>query len=90
MEDATLMMELGCDSVFVGLGVLKSGDQVRRRRAIVLAVHYSDLKALAANIDPNATVPPNPGYRDQDSHNALAFFIGLYTLYNTLSKPLRI
>ncbi|KAK3043459.1 hypothetical protein RJ639_002038 [Escallonia herrerae] len=40
-------MELGCDSVFVGSGVFKSGDPVRRGRTIVQAVHYSNLKVLA-------------------------------------------
>ncbi|KAK2985447.1 hypothetical protein RJ640_006743 [Escallonia rubra] len=44
LEDAALMMELWCDGVFVGSGVFKSGDPVRRGRAIVQAVHYSDPK----------------------------------------------
>ncbi|KAK3016507.1 hypothetical protein RJ639_007196 [Escallonia herrerae] len=47
LEYAALMMELGCDGVFVCLGVFKSWDLVRRGRAIVQAVHYSDLKVLA-------------------------------------------
>ncbi|XP_006657949.2 probable pyridoxal 5'-phosphate synthase subunit PDX1.1 [Oryza brachyantha] len=46
--DAALMMQLGCDSVFVGSGVFKSGDPARRARAIVQAVtHYNDPKILA-------------------------------------------
>ncbi|KAK3007365.1 hypothetical protein RJ639_016041 [Escallonia herrerae] len=49
LEDAALMMELGCDGVFVGSGVFKSGDPVRRGRAIVQAVHYSDLKQSKCN-----------------------------------------
>ncbi|RVW66196.1 putative pyridoxal 5'-phosphate synthase subunit PDX1 [Vitis vinifera] len=46
--DAALMMQLGCDGVFVGSGVFKSGDPARRARAIVQAVtHYSDPDVLA-------------------------------------------
>ncbi|KAJ0021114.1 probable pyridoxal 5'-phosphate synthase subunit PDX1 [Pistacia vera] len=46
--DAALMMQLGCDGVFVGSGVFKSGDPVRRARAIVQAVtNYSDPDILA-------------------------------------------
>lgn len=40
--DAALMMQLGCDGVFVGSGVFKSGDPASRARAIVQAVtHYT-------------------------------------------------
>ena len=46
--DAALMMQLGCDGVFVGSGVFKSGDAKKRARAIVQAVtHYQDAKVLA-------------------------------------------
>ncbi|MBA0630751.1 hypothetical protein Godav_002815 [Gossypium davidsonii] len=46
--DAALMMQLGCDGVFVGSGVFKSGDPAKRARAIVQAVtHYSDPNILA-------------------------------------------
>ncbi|RYR36258.1 hypothetical protein Ahy_A10g051260 isoform B [Arachis hypogaea] len=46
--DAALMMQLGCDGVFVGSGVFKSGDPAKRARAIVQAVtHYSDPEVLA-------------------------------------------
>lgn len=46
--DAALMMQLGCDGVFVGSGIFKSGDPARRARAIVQAVtHYQDAKVLA-------------------------------------------
>lgn len=46
--DASLMMQLGCDGVFVGSGIFKSGDAQKRARAIVQAVtHYKDPKALA-------------------------------------------
>nr|KYP40676.1 putative pyridoxal biosynthesis protein PDX1 [Cajanus cajan] len=40
--------KLGCDGVFVGSGVFKSGDPAKRARAIVQAVtHYSDPEVLA-------------------------------------------
>ncbi|KAJ5322747.1 hypothetical protein N7452_011036 [Penicillium brevicompactum] len=46
--DAALMMQLGCDGVFVGSGIFKSGDAKKRARAIVQAVtHYKDPKVLA-------------------------------------------
>jgi len=46
--DAALMMQLGCDGVFVGSGIFKSGDPKRRAEAIVGAVtHYNDPKKLA-------------------------------------------
>ena len=46
--DAALMMQLGCDGVFVGSGVLKSGDASKRAKAIVQAVtHFRDAKVLA-------------------------------------------
>ncbi|RWW59180.1 hypothetical protein BHE74_00033902 [Ensete ventricosum] len=41
-------LPLGCDGVFVGSGIFKSGDPARRARAIVQAVtHYSDREILA-------------------------------------------
>jgi pyridoxal 5'-phosphate synthase pdxS subunit len=40
---------LGCDGVFVGSGIFKSGDPAKRARAIVQAVaHYNDAKLLAS------------------------------------------
>ena len=46
--DAALMMQLGCDGVFVGSGVFKSGDATKRAKAIVQAVtHFRDAKVLA-------------------------------------------
>ncbi|PGG98419.1 pyridoxine biosynthesis protein pyroA [Blastomyces parvus] len=45
--DAALMMQLGCDGVFVGSGIFKSGDPRKRAKAIVQAVtHYKDAKVL--------------------------------------------
>ena len=46
--DAALMMQLGCDGIFVGSGVFKSSDPERRARAIVEATtHFSDAKRIA-------------------------------------------
>ncbi|KAE9406785.1 vitamin B6 biosynthesis protein [Gymnopus androsaceus JB14] len=46
--DAALMMQLGCDGVFVGSGIFKSDDAPKRARAIVQAVtHYNNPKVLA-------------------------------------------
>ncbi|MBF8299294.1 MAG: pyridoxine biosynthesis protein [Dehalococcoidia bacterium] len=45
--DAALMMQLGCDGVFVGSGVFKSSDPAPRARAIVQAVtHFRNAKIL--------------------------------------------
>ncbi|MEG2459240.1 MAG: pyridoxal 5'-phosphate synthase lyase subunit PdxS [Raoultibacter sp.] len=46
--DAALMMQLGCDGVFVGSGIFKSGDPAARAAAIVEATaHYADPEVLA-------------------------------------------
>ncbi len=46
--DASLMMQLGVDGVFVGSGIFKSGEPARRANAIVKAVtHYNDPYILA-------------------------------------------
>ena len=46
--DAALMMQLGAEGVFVGSGIFKSGDPVKRAAAIVKAVtNYKDAKMLA-------------------------------------------
>lgn len=46
--DAAMMMHLGCDGVFVGSGIFKSGDPAKRARAIVQAVtNYKDYALLA-------------------------------------------
>jgi len=46
--DAALMMHLGCDGIFVGSGIFKSGDPVKRAKAIVAATtYYNDPKVLA-------------------------------------------
>ncbi|MBP7459702.1 MAG: pyridoxal 5'-phosphate synthase lyase subunit PdxS [Candidatus Delongbacteria bacterium] len=46
--DASLMMQLGAESVFVGSGIFKSSDPEKRAKAIVMAAtHYTDPKVLA-------------------------------------------
>lgn len=46
--DAALMMQLGAEGVFVGSGIFKSGDPVKRAQAIVKAVtNFNDAKMLA-------------------------------------------
>ena len=46
--DAALMMQLGAEGVFVGSGIFKSGDPVKRASAIVKAVtNYNNPKILA-------------------------------------------
>ncbi len=46
--DAALMMQLGAEGVFVGSGIFKSGDPVKRAQAIVKAVaNFTDAKMLA-------------------------------------------
>ena len=46
--DASLCMQLGAESVFVGSGIFKSGDPAARAKAIVRAVaHYDDPNVVA-------------------------------------------
>jgi len=46
--DAALMMQLGVDGVFVGSGIFKSGDPMKRAQAIVKATtFYQDPEVLA-------------------------------------------
>jgi pyridoxal 5'-phosphate synthase pdxS subunit len=46
--DASLMMQLGAEAVFVGSGIFKSTDPAERARAIVRATtHYGDPKIVA-------------------------------------------
>ena len=47
--DAALMMQLGAEGVFVGSGIFKSGDPVKRANAIVKAVtNYKDAAMIAS------------------------------------------
>ena len=51
--DAALMMQLGCDGVFVGSGVFKSGDPDVRARAIVEATTFFKDPAKVAAVSRN-------------------------------------
>ncbi len=45
--DAALMMQLGCDGIFVGSGIFKSANPAARAKAIVAATtHYNDPQIL--------------------------------------------
>jgi pyridoxal 5'-phosphate synthase pdxS subunit len=47
--DAALLMQLGCDGVFVGSGIFKSGDPAARAKAIVAATtNFNDAKLIAS------------------------------------------
>ena len=46
--DASLLMQLGAESIFVGSGIFKSGNPKKRAEAIVqAATHYQDAKLIA-------------------------------------------
>jgi len=55
--DAAIMMQLGCDGVFVGSGVFKSENPESIARAIVEAVHHFDDPAVVADVSKNLGVP---------------------------------
>ncbi len=48
--DAALMMQLGCDGVFVGSGIFKSTDPAPRARAIVESVTFYDTPETIAKV----------------------------------------
>jgi pyridoxal 5'-phosphate synthase pdxS subunit len=46
--DAALMMQLGCDGIFVGSGIFKSSNPAERAKAVVIAAsNYKDPKVIA-------------------------------------------
>jgi pyridoxal 5'-phosphate synthase pdxS subunit len=51
--DAALMMQLGCDGVFVGSGIFKSGDPSKRARAIVEATTHFENPDIIAKVSRN-------------------------------------
>jgi len=57
--DAALMMQLGCDGIFVGSGVFKSSDPALRAKAIVKATAYFNdpQKVLEASIGLREALP---------------------------------
>ena len=48
--DAAMMMQLGADGVFVGSGIFKSGDPVKRAEAIVQATRHFDNPDVIAKV----------------------------------------
>ncbi|MDF2501143.1 MAG: pdxS [Anaerosporomusa subterranea] len=55
--DAALMMQLGCDGVFVGSGIFKSGNPEKRAKAIVQATTYYNDPAKLADISEDLGEP---------------------------------
>ena len=55
--DAALMMQLGCDGVFVGSGIFKSGNAAKRAQAIVRAVSESNNPAVLAEVSEDLGEP---------------------------------
>jgi pyridoxal 5'-phosphate synthase pdxS subunit len=55
--DAALMMQLGCDGIFVGSGIFKSGDPAVRARAIVEATTFYEDPAKVAKVSKNLGEP---------------------------------
>jgi pyridoxal 5'-phosphate synthase pdxS subunit len=55
--DAALMMQLGCDGNFVGSGIFKSGDPLRRAKAIVAATTYFDKPDILAEVSEDLGEP---------------------------------
>src|SRR5436309_9093316 len=55
--DAALMMQLGVDGVFVGSGIFKSGDPLKRAKAIVAATTYHDRPDILAEVSEDLGEP---------------------------------
>ena len=55
--DASLMMQLGVDGVFVGSGIFKSGDPASRARAIVRATTHFNEPEILAEVSTNLGEP---------------------------------
>ncbi len=55
--DAALMMQLGCDGIFVGSGIFKSGDPARRARAVVEATTHFDDPEIVAKVSKDLGEP---------------------------------
>ena len=55
--DAALMMQLGCDGVFVGSGIFKSDNPEKRAKAIVLATTYYNDPVKLAEISEDLGAP---------------------------------
>jgi pyridoxal 5'-phosphate synthase pdxS subunit len=55
--DAALMMQLGCDGNFVGSGIFKSSDPLRRAKAIVQATTFFDKPEILAEVSEDLGEP---------------------------------
>jgi len=55
--DAALMMRLGAEGVFVGSGIFKSGDPLKRARAIVRATTHFEDPGIVAEVSRNLGEP---------------------------------
>ncbi|MBI4415454.1 MAG: pyridoxal 5'-phosphate synthase lyase subunit PdxS [Euryarchaeota archaeon] len=55
--DAAIMMQLGCDGVFVGSGIFKSENPDAIARAIVEAVHHFDDPSVVAEVSKGLGLP---------------------------------
>ncbi|MDQ2716190.1 MAG: pyridoxal 5'-phosphate synthase lyase subunit PdxS, partial [Chloroflexota bacterium] len=55
--DAALMMRLGAEGIFVGSGIFKSGDPLKRARAIVKATTHFEDAAIIAEVSRNLGEP---------------------------------
>src|SRR3982074_2405513 len=55
--DAALMMQLGVDGVFVGSGIFKSGDPLKRAKAIVAATTYHHRPDIIAQVSEDLGEP---------------------------------
>jgi pyridoxal 5'-phosphate synthase pdxS subunit len=70
--DASLMMQLGAESVFVGSGIFKSSDPPRRARAIVEATtHYLDPDVLVRVSEELTDAMPGLDIRTMDESDLL-------------------
>lgn len=71
--DASLMMQLGVDGVFVGSGIFKSGNPAVRAKAIVEAVTHYNNPAILADVSKNLGEPMvGIGVSDLEDHERLA------------------
>ncbi len=71
--DAALMMQLGCDGVFVGSGIFKSSDPAKRAQAIVKATtYYNDPKIIAEVSEELGTAMDSIDVRELSGNNLYA------------------
>jgi pyridoxal 5'-phosphate synthase pdxS subunit len=71
--DAALMMQLGCDGVFVGSGIFKSSNPEKRAQAIVKATtYYNDPKIIAEVSEELGTAMDSIDVRELSGNSLLA------------------